>query len=90
MSSNTKDKSSNTPDIGVGLPTTPTNNPLINPMPNRFRIQMPTTMMSRPGFSKAGKQANIQLNSHIVENWPTMDVAQYDVRFLELPLSFTR
>lgn len=41
--------------------------------------QMPTEMMSRKGFSKAGKAALIQVNSHVVEQWPTIDVYQYDV-----------
>ena len=82
-SSKPPDKSSNTPDIGVGLPTKPTNNPIIDPIPNPFRDQMPTTMMSRKTFSKAGKPAIIQVNSHIVEQWPTIDVSQYDVSLLQ-------
>ena len=81
-SSGKVDKSSNTPDIGVGLPTKPTNTPIINPIPNPFRDQMPTTLMSRKTFSKAGKPAMIQLNSHIVEQWPNIDVCQYDVSLL--------
>ena len=81
-SSKTVDKSSDTPDIGVGLPTKPTNTPIINPIPNPFRDQMPTSMMSRKEFSKAGKPAVIQLNSHIVEKWPNIDIAQYDVSLL--------
>ena len=81
-SSGKVDKSSNTPDIGVGLPTKPTNTPIINPIPNPFRDQMPTTLMSRKTFSKAGKPAMIQLNSHVVEQWPNIDVYQYDVSLL--------
>ena len=76
------DKSSNTPDIGVGLPTKPTNTPIIDPIPNPFRDQMPTTLMSRKTFSKAGKPATIQLNSHVVEQWPNIDVYQYDVSLM--------
>ncbi|CAD6579499.1 MAG: hypothetical protein ASARMPRED_009159 [Alectoria sarmentosa] len=80
MSSSTPiDKSSDTPDIGVGLPTKPTITPIIEPIPNPFREQMPTTLMSRKAFSKAGKPAAIQINSHIVEQWPTIDVSQYDI-----------
>lgn len=78
-SSNKVDKSSDTPDIGVGLPTEPTNTPMIDYEPNPYRGKMPTTMMSRKAFSKAGKPAVIQLNSHVVEQWPTIDVFQYDV-----------
>ncbi len=87
MSSSSKpiDKSSDTPDIGVGLPTKPTNNPLWDYVPNPFRDQMPTTLMSRKAFSKAGKPAVIQLNSHVVEQWPSIDVSQYDVSLLRSP-----
>ena len=81
-SSGKVDKSSNTPDIGVGLPTKPTNTPIIDPMPNPFRDQMPTSLMNRKTFSKAGKPAVIQLNSHVIEQWPNIDVYQYDVSFL--------
>lgn len=73
------DKSSDTPDIGVGLPTKPTITPIIDPIPNPFRTQMPATLMTRKGFSKAGKPATIQVNSHVVEQWPSIDVCQYDV-----------
>lgn len=41
-------------------------------------------MMNRKAFSKAGKPAVIQVNSHIVEQWPTLDVSQYDVSLLQL------
>ncbi|KAF6219194.1 hypothetical protein HO133_005019 [Letharia lupina] len=78
-SSAPQDKSSNTPDIGVGLPTKPMINLIIDPIPNPFRDQMPTTMMSRKAFSKAGKPAVIQVNSHIVEQWPTINIYQYDI-----------
>lgn len=84
MSASTpRDKSSDTPDIGTGVPMKPTNNPVINPYPNPFRDQMPTTLMGRKAFSRAGKPAVIQLNSHVVEQWPTIDVFQYDVSFLQ-------
>ena len=83
-SSAPRDKSSNTPDIGVGLPTKPMINLIIDPIPNPFRDQMPTTLMSRKAFSKAGKPAVIQVNSHIVEQWPTIDIYQYDVSLLNL------
>lgn len=84
MSSSTPvDKSTSTPDIGVGLPTKPTNNPIIDSYPNPFRDQMPTSLMSRKTFSKAGKPAVIQVNSHVVEQWPTIDVFQYDVSLLQ-------
>ena len=76
-SSNTVDKSSNTPDIPVGLPTEPMGVPF--EPPNPFRDQMPTTLMSRKEFSKAGKQAIIQVNSHVVEQWPSINIFQYDV-----------
>ena len=91
-SSNPKDKSSDTPDIPVGLPSRPTNNPIIPPIPNKYRDQMPATLMSRPAFSKAGKQAQIQVNSHVIEQWPNINVYQYDVSFLQLSacLSFTK
>ena len=36
-------------------------------------------MVSRKGVSKAEKPAVIQVNSHIVEQWPTIDVYQYDI-----------
>ena len=83
MSSSKGDKSSNTPDIPTGLPMEPTNNPIIEPIPNKFRNQMPTALMSRKGFSKLGKPATIQLNSHIVEQWPTINVCQYSVSLLQ-------
>lgn len=87
MSSSTlKDKSSNTPDIGVGLPGPGVIKGEIITGDNPFRDQMPTTMMNRKGFSKAGKPAVIQVNSHIVEQWPTIDVFQYDVSFLQFSL----
>lgn len=40
---------------------------------------MPTTLMTRKGASTVGKAAMIQVNSHIVEQWPTIDVYQYDI-----------
>lgn len=83
-SSNSRDKSSDTPDIGVGLPTKPTITPIIDPNPNPFRGQMPTALMSRKGFSKAGKPAAIHINSHVVDKWPNRDVHQYDVSLLTL------
>lgn len=83
MSSSKVDKSSDTPDIGTGLPSEPPKGKWIDDDPNRFREQMPTTMMSRKTFSKAGKPAVIQLNSHVVEQWPTIDVAQFDVSLLQ-------
>lgn len=79
MSSSTPvDKSSNTPDIGVGMPEKGFKGEIFT-LPNPFRDQMPTSMMSRKGFSKAGKPAVISVNSHVVEQWPTIDVYQYDV-----------
>ncbi len=84
-SSKRVDKSSDTPDIPTGLHTKPTNNPIWDYVINPFRDQMPTTLMSRKAFSKAGKQAVIQLNSHVVEQWPTIDVSQYDVSLLWSP-----
>ena len=78
-SSNPHDKSSDTPDIGTGMPKPGVIKGEIITGDNPFRKQMPTTMMSRKGFSKAGKPAVIQVNSHIVEQWPTIDVFQYDV-----------
>lgn len=87
-SSNPKDKSSDTPDIGVGMPTKPTNNPIIDAYPNEFRSQMPSTLMTRRKEpSKVGKAAVIQVNSHVVEQWPTIDIYQYDVS-LSQPFSF--
>ena len=78
MSSSTRvDKSSNTPDIPVGLPKEPMGVPF--EPPNPFRDQMPTTLMNRKGFSKAGKGEIIQVNSHVVEQWPSINVYQYDV-----------
>lgn len=83
MSSSTpRDKSSDTPDIGVGMPKKPMNTEIITTIPNPYRDQMPTTLMGRKAFSKAGKPAVIQVNSHIVEQWPTIDVYQYDVSSL--------
>lgn len=81
-SSKTVDKSSDTPDIPTGLPTKPTNTLIIDPIPNPFRNQMPTNMMARKEFSKAGKPASIQINSHIIEAWPKINIAQYDVSLL--------
>ena len=47
---------------------------------NIFRAQMPTTLSKREGkFGKAGKKALIEINSHIVKDWPTRTVYQYDV-----------
>ena len=84
MSSSTPhDKSSDTPDIGVGMPEKPFKGEIFTEH-NPFREKMPTAMMSRKGFSKAGKPAVIQVNSHVVEQWPTIDVYQYDVS----PLKF--
>lgn len=84
MSSSTRvDKSSDTPDIGVGMPGPGViKGEIIETDHNPFRDQMPTTMMNRKGFSKAGKPAVIQVNSHVVEQWPTIDVYQYDVSSL--------
>ena len=70
MSSSREEKSSKSSGIPTGI---------IDPIPNKFRNQMPTALMSRKGFSKAGKPATIQLNSYIVEQWPTINVFQYDV-----------
>lgn len=77
-SSNARGLSSNTPDIPTGMPKKAF---IGDPMggANEFRDQVPQNMMVRPAFSKAGKPATIQVNSHIVEQWPTRDVFQYDV-----------
>ena len=77
MSSKSRDLSSDTPDIEVGLPTKPfiTNVLADNP----FRDQMPSEAMHRPNFGKAGKPAKIQVNSHAVQSWPQKPVYQYDV-----------
>ena len=80
MSSSREDKSSKTPS---GLSKESMINP-IETIPNKFRAQMPTALMSRKGFSKAGKPAMIQVNSHIVEQWPTINVFQYSVSLLRV------
>ncbi len=77
QSSTTPDLSSNTPDIPVGMPDKPFINTISDT--NVFRDQMPNQSMTRVGFGKAGKQAKIQVNSHVVKSWPERDVYQYDV-----------
>ena len=78
---NTKrDLSSDKPDIPVGMPTKPfITNPFDN---NPYRDQMPTKAMLRPGFGKGGKAAKIQINSHAVLRFPTIEIFQYDVSAL--------
>lgn len=77
QSTNTPDMSSDTPDIPVGLPEKPFRTTISDT--NEFRAQMPSQSMHRAGFGKAGKQAKIQINSHIVKAWPERPVYQYDV-----------
>lgn len=46
---------------------------------NPEREKMPTTLMGRPKFNKSGKPAQININSHKIEAYPTRTVYQYDV-----------
>ena len=77
MSSNSRDLSSDTPDIAVGLPSKPFVTDLL--ADNPWREKMPSQSMYRQGFGKAGKAAKIQVNSHAVQSWPQKPVYQYDV-----------
>lgn len=82
------DLSSDTPDIPVGMPDKPFINTISDTNP--FRDQMPTQSMHRIGFGKAGKQAKIQINSHLVKSWPERPVYQYDVSHHDdHPMGFT-
>lgn len=47
---------------------------------NPFREQMPTTLMARGRPGTSGKPMMININSHLVTNYPTQDVYQFDVR----------
>lgn len=51
---------------------------------NPYREQMPTSLMGRTGFGKAGKLVNVNINSHIVKAFPNNKVYQYDVSFKPL------
>ena len=37
--------------------------------------------IDRPGFSTAGKEASVAINSHKVLKFPTLPVYQYDVSY---------
>ena len=49
---------------------------------NPFIQQMPTDLMQRPAFGKAGKAYKVNVNSFKVEAWPTRDIYQFDVSHL--------
>ena len=46
---------------------------------NQYAMKMPTVLMPRPGFSTAGRPAQVAINSHKVLDFPTKTVYQYDV-----------
>ena len=52
---------------------------------NQYALKMPTTLMPRPGFSTAGKGAQVAINSHRVVEFPTKTVYQYDVSSILIP-----
>ena len=49
------------------------------PITNPYREQMPKSLMRRPAFGKTGRPYKVAINSHVVEQWPTRDIFQYDV-----------
>ena len=53
---------------------------------NKFRDQMPTTLMKRDKFGTVGKKVGIEINSHAVKAWPDKTVYQYDVSYLHQSL----
>lgn len=77
---NTKPKSGRvTLTTKDGTPITPLRQIVLDT--NEYAKQMPTTLMPRPGFSTAGKPAQVSINSHKVLNFPTKMIYQYDVSF---------
>ena len=84
MSSATGKKSSSG-SIPSGLPTEAFRSEIIDT--NEWRAKMPTEMMQRPGFGKLGKPAQIAINSHVVNKYPTKDIFQYDVGFQQRSLA---
>lgn len=81
------DLSSDTPDIPTGFPTEPFHHGTDLFGTNHWREQMPTELAKRDGkFGKLGKKAPIEVNSHLVTQYPTKDVFQYDVSLsLDIP-----
>ena len=72
-----------TPSSGRTVPSGIPEKSLINDPfeANPFRDQMPTNLMLRARFGKLGKPIGLNVNSHIVQDFPTKDVFQYDVRY---------
>ena len=77
MSSGTSQKASSAPSASSGLLTEAFRSEIRDTNP--WREKMPTPMMQRPAFGKLGKPAAVNVNSHIVTNFPTKHIYQYDV-----------
>ena len=46
---------------------------------NEYRKKIDVNLKPRGPYGKLGRAAKVNINSHVVQGWPTKDIWQYDV-----------
>lgn len=77
--SSSNGKNSSGPSIPSGLPSEAFRTAVIDTNP--WRSKAPTHLKTRGRPGTAGKPQQIDVNSHVVTQFPTRDIFQYDVGF---------